>query len=449
MRDELGAVRAVSWSEVLPWLMIFRTFRIALNPSSIILALTGVLLTPLGWMASQAVFAPETVLNEYPGFRSVVESNSRWPLNPDRRSVTALATRPRPADLPEDSVVMPPSSEDGEFAVVYGAPVEDEFLHVDIYTAVLEWFTAPFVHLFNSGLGLWQFGYFLSGGLWTLLLWAFLGGAITRIAVVKLGREEHVGLFDSIKHAGSKFLSYAGAPLIPLLAAVLILSPVALLGLMMIADVGVIIAGVLWVIALIAGAVATLILLGLCFGWPLLWAAIAAECSDSFDAVSRCYMYVLHRPAQYLFYVIVAALTGAFAWILVAMFAEATIELTYWAASWGVFWSTDAERLQLVRGVVAEGEASSALAAGQTILNIADGLVQSIATAFAFSFFWCATSAIYLLIRRDEDETEYDEVYLDDADLEHGLPPIQTEEPAARNAQEPPPQSEDDVQDGS
>jgi len=424
MRDEPGAVRAVSWSELLPWVMIFRTFRIALNPSSLMLALVGVLLTPLGWIASQAVFAPEAVLDKAPVFRRVVEANSDWPLKTTR-----------PPYLNTSSLEQLKNS-------ATRAPA--------VYTSVFNKFTQPFQMLFNRRIGLWQFGYFLSGGFWTLLLWAFLGGAITRIAVVKLGREEHVGLCDSIKHAGYKFFSYAGAPLIPLIAATVIMLPAGLLGLMMLADAGVIVAGVLWVLALAAGAVSTLILLGLFFGWPLLWAAIAAECSDSFDAVSRCYMYVLHRPANYLFYVAVAMLTGVFAWWLVSLFAGVTIDLTYWAASWGVFWSEDPQqRLDIIRGAKEVEDASSTLKAGIAVLSIADGLVQAITTAFAFSFFWCATSAVYLLIRRDEDETEYDEVYLDEAIVEHGLPPLETDEQGVPGVAAASPQSEDDVQDGA
>jgi len=422
MRDQPGAVRAVSWSEVLPWLMIFRTFRIALNPSSLLLALAGVLLTPLGWMGAQAVFAPEAVLVEDAVFRNVVEANSAWPIR---------------AGVPRD-----PAARFDPAAHITRAPAE-------IYIWAYSRFTQPFASLFNSQVKLRQFGYYLTGSLWTLLLWAFLGGAITRIAVVKLGREEHIGLWDSMKHACYKYLSYAGAPLIPLIAAVVITSPIILLGFLMLFDLGVVIASVFWVLALAAGAVATLILLGLCFGWPLLWAAIAAECSDSFDAVSRTYMYVLHRPAHYLFYVVVAALTGVFAWLLVSMFADVTVEITYWAASWGVYFSTEPSRLAEIRGGALAAEGSSTLAAGRTILGIADGLVHAIATAFAFSFFWCATSAVYLLIRRDEDETEYDEVYLDDSDLEHGLPPLKTDENGVQSVPEASPQSEDDVQDGA
>ena len=41
-------------------------------------------------------------------------------------------------------------------------------------------------------------------------------------------------------------------------------------------------------------------------------------------------------------------------------------------------------------------------------------LVNQVAFAFNFTYFWCAASAIYLLLRMDVDHQEMDEVYLED-----------------------------------
>ena len=78
-----------------------------------------------------------------------------------------------------------------------------------------------------------------------------------------------------------------------------------------------------------------LLLLGLIFGWPLMWATISTEGTDSFDALSRTYAYVFQRPLRYLFYAVVAALLGWLGWLLVENFAAAVVWLALWAASWG------------------------------------------------------------------------------------------------------------------
>ena len=66
----------------------------------------------------------------------------------------------------------------------------------------------------------------------------------------------------------------------------------------------------------LAGLLMALLLLGLLFGWPLMWGTISTEGTDSFDALSRSYAYLFQRPLHYLFYALVAAI-GWLGWILV------------------------------------------------------------------------------------------------------------------------------------
>jgi len=58
------------------------------------------------------------------------------------------------------------------------------------------------------------------------------------------------------------------------------------------------------------------------------------------------------------------------------------------------------------------------------------GVVRACASAFSFAFFWCAAAAVYLLLRRDTDQTELDDVVVEDdvEGLEFGLPPLEPDE---------------------
>jgi len=47
-----------------------------------------------------------------------------------------------------------------------------------------------------------------------------------------------------------------------------------------------------------------------------------------------------------------------------------------------------------------------------------------VAAAFAYSFFWCGAAGIYLLLRKAVDQTEFDEVFLDDDQPPFDLPPL-------------------------
>jgi hypothetical protein len=174
---------------------------------------------------------------------------------------------------------------------------------------------------------------------------------------------------------------------------------------------------------LVGGLLMMALLLGLLFGWPLMWATISTEGTDSFDALSRSYAYVFHRPLHYLFYAVVAGLLGYLGWLLVSNCAAAVVALTYGAAGWG----SGPERMEAIaKGTVDLGYAG---VAGAVLIRFWVGCVKVLAVGFLYSYFWTASTAIYFLLRRNVDATEMDEVHLDEQEepQPHALPPIKTD----------------------
>ena len=57
MTDQTVKVREVAWSELFPWLMLFRSVRIALMARVLILGALGLILTTLGWRAIGWLFS--------------------------------------------------------------------------------------------------------------------------------------------------------------------------------------------------------------------------------------------------------------------------------------------------------------------------------------------------------------------------------------------------------
>jgi uncharacterized protein involved in response to NO len=55
---------------------------------------------------------------------------------------------------------------------------------------------------------------------------------------------------------------------------------------------------------------------------------------------------------------------------------------------------------------------------GARLIAFSVGLVRATASAFSFSYFWCAFAAIYLLLRRDTDQTELDDLEFTEYDDE-------------------------------
>ena len=85
---------------------------------------------------------------------------------------------------------------------------------------------------------------------------------------------------------------------------------------------------------------------------------------------------------------------------------------------------------------ISTGEAEGLLWFGTSLIDLLLMLVRAVATAFNFSFFFCVSTAIYLLMRRAVDQNSFDDVYLEDEQHHFSLPPV--EEAAA----EKPPEGE-------
>ena len=288
----------------------------------------------------------------------------------------------------------------------------------------------PFRRLFDPGLSWGRWLLYLTGGLWTLSVWVLFGGAAARIAAVRLGRDERVGLRDAVVFARNKWPSLMAAPLMPLLAITLVALPIWLLGLIMRLDLGVAIAGLGWVLVVLLGLVMAVFAIGLLFGWPLMWSTIATEGSDAFDAVSRSYAYTFQRPLHYLAYAALAGVLGVLGWLLVALFCETVLQFI----DWGICWGAGVERFEQIRGLttaLAEPKEStpSLLWFGSALIRFFNACVRSLATAFSHGYFWVAVAGIYLLLRRDADQTETDDVYLEDeSETPYGLPELPPDE---------------------
>jgi hypothetical protein len=256
-----------------------------------------------------------------------------------------------------------------------------------------------------------------------LIIWSLFGGAISRIAAVKLGREERIGLVEALRHARGRWAAQVASPLFPLLGCAIVALPMLAVGFMMRWDGGLLVAGVLWIFMLLGGLIIAILLLGLLFGWPLMWGTIASEGNgDAFEAFSRSFSYTFQRPLHYLFYATLATFFGGLSWLLVYHFSESVIYLAQWPASL----TAGADRWSEIARYTGLPRPSSGLAVwGGSLIGFCAALVRSIATGFAHSLFWCLATAIYLLLRQDVDQTEFDEVFVENEDPHYMLPPLE------------------------
>ncbi|NLE40058.1 MAG: hypothetical protein GX621_18740 [Pirellulaceae bacterium] len=400
-------LRSVAWSEIFPWLSLFRTFRIAIRFRVLVFGAAAALITLTGWSLVNRAFTThdssmvsynDEDLSEWDDDENEPNSRSRCPWT----SMTSLV----------ENKYQP------ERALLRGRnPFEME--SKGPLASVWQELGGQFQNVFSRDATLVSLARSLVCGLWAVLVWGFFGGAITRAAALELAADERVGTRELLGFVRQRWLSYVAAPLFPLLGVLLVTAGIFLVALPLLAGVTAWISALFWPLLLLGGLVMAVLLLGLWFGWPLMYPTISAEGTDSFDALSRTYAYVFQRPLHYLFYILVASIFGALGWLLVSGFAEGVVALTDWAASW----ACGNERME----AILDHEAS----AGYLITFWQDG-VRILAVGFLYSYFWTAATAIYFLLRRNVDATEMDEVYLDDEAGEvHGLPNIGADEQGA------------------
>jgi len=411
-----GAVRKVCWEELLPWLIIFRSFGIARRVRMLLLAAAAIVLTAGGWAALGLIF-PGGAATLVPG---AVESEPQsWlPLDamvPDKPQLVPIGSYSPGSDQALLGGGTTVSTIAGGQTALTAPRVTEPVL------GTWAQLTRPFLAMFAGDITVGRFFALLVAGLWALAVWSFLGGAITRVAAVSLAGDEYLSWSEMMSHARSKWLSYFGGPLIPLVPVAFMVVGLAVLGMLLWTGVGTIVAALIWPLMLLAGLGIAVLLLGVVFGWPLMWATVSTEGTDGFDAVSRTYSYIFQRPLHYLFYLVIAVVFGLLCWLFVANFAAGVIALTDWSVEWGANlgrWSigaaaADVPAANTIDLLLQKGSQAGALASlGAQLIYFWRACVKLLAVSFLYSYFWTAMTAVYLLLRRDVDATELDEVFL-------------------------------------
>lgn len=401
MANDDNTVRNVAWSEVFPWFNLFRTFRLAIGFRAMLLGAVGLLLMLSGWSVLGHIFLPA-------GQQSLGQEAGACPWR-------------------QFAGEMPDAASAQKFPI--GDPVTEVFATNPLTKSWLT-MSQPLLQTLEHPGSLRSLACMLLSGVWSLAVWAFFGGCIARIGAVQLACEERIGWMTMFRFAQSKWLGYFAAPLFPLIGIVMVAIPVALLGILLRVGLGILGVAVIWPVLLVGGLVMALLLVGLIFGWPLMWATISAEGTDSFDALSRCYAYVFQRPLHYLFYAVIAAAFGALGWWLVSNVAWLVVWMTYFAASWGA----GNEAIEAIR--TSSPQLGALGKAGAWLIHCWVGCVRLLAAGFIYSYFWIASTAIYFLLRRDVDATELDEVYLGEEKPSAPLAPLKTDAAGAPVAPE-------------
>jgi hypothetical protein len=435
MADQPPKIRDVAWSELFPWLILMRSVRIALLARVLVLGTAGLLATTFGWSLMTDLFS----YSSDPVIQSWSHSNGLavWETSGDPHAANSwVNTAAHSADEIFDSAANPS---------LFRAPL-----------TIWLYLTRPFLQIFDPHLTATGFLFLLLCIVWELLVWGLFGGAISRIAALKFTRDEAPGAFAALRHAASKLPSYSLPPLIALAGAAVFAVQLVVLGFVMRLSVLAFLAALTWPFVILLGLMMAVLLLGALVGWPLMWATVSVEGTDAFDALSRSYAYTYHRPWRLFGYVIFAGFLAVASMFVVRVFASSAIALGNWSIDWGLSETTmhsvvsprasqdespAAPDIEVVPGGASPDKApapaatsqppsepSGLLSAAKSVIGFWKSLVAALVAGYQAGFLWVSAVGIYLLLRRDIDGVQMNEVYVDQAE-EFGMPPL-TDDPA-------------------
>jgi hypothetical protein len=306
--------------------------------------------------------------------------------------------------------------------------------------------------ILHPPVGFWNAVYFTLILLGNLVIWALFGGAITRMAAVQIARKEKIGMTEALRFTRARWISFFSAPLFPLLFVLLLAFLMILFGFVhLIPWLGDVFDGIFWFLPTGAAVVMAVVLVGL-VGWPMMYATISTEGSDSFDALSRSYSYVYQSPWNYVWYALVSVGYGMILVFFVGFMGSLTVYLAKWGVSQTPFVKmADREpsylfvyaptsyqwRDLLLQDSPAENNRVLDLKAYDEYCNslnlfnkVGAALVAAwlyliflLILGFGYSYFWSASTIIYLLMRRKVDDTELDEVYLEEEEPDQAYSP--------------------------
>lgn len=276
-----------------------------------------------------------------------------------------------------------------------------------------QWLT-PFSNVmgtgaYNGGTWSWTKAATISfGSICSLLIWSAIGGWIARRSVVELGTRSTEEWGATWKVVRSRWISFTLALLSPLFIILTLLSGVWVIGaIAKLGTIGAMISAILMIPALLLLFPITRVAMNWALGLPLLFSAVATEKkADGFEGFSRGFAYISQAPVPMLLAVAIAH--------IISLVGETALYYgiaTTWSFIAGTYvWGAGTANTESL-GLLTSEKMPIWMIAGN---NAAFYLSR----AFCFSFFFTASTAIYLIMRNTVDQTDIDEV-----DLLETVPP--------------------------
>ncbi len=499
-RDHSGGF---SYRAALPWTNIFRCFQIALDPRKLFVAALGILLMSFSWWLLSNIFyykAPAENDPEYGGPALTKEFEGRKKANDENykpEDLERIGKDRYKKDYEQWQQLDALAGPGGRLRTLPwyeyrgpnpflfftdalgGSAADRKKAGEDFFTGSVPVLIEPLVKLLLPVAKIVSPGVSPLTRLYLFLIlfsnvavWAFCGGIITRLAAIQLANKGPITLKQATKFVAQRYLSYLGAPLVPLGIIGLVVLGLIVYGLVaLIPFIGdIFLLGIGLPAVIVGGAIMTVFLVGL-VGYPMMYCTLSVEGdqSDTFDALSRSVNYVYQAPWHYLWNWLVAVLYGAAVTLFVLFFASVAVYVGKWAVGltasavwserkpeylfiyapesfgWKELLTKDSPYEVKGGWVKLDRDGKETLDDSKKVREVykyepanretydankreywwyntwGAGIVCFWLTlaflmmlGFSYSFFWSSATMIYFLMRKKVDEAELDEVFEDD-----------------------------------
>ncbi|NIP22428.1 MAG: hypothetical protein GWN67_20215 [Phycisphaerae bacterium] len=250
-----------------------------------------------------------------------------------------------------------------------------------------------------------------------LVVFSIAGGAICRISALQFAQDEKPGLTEALRFSINKFTSLVTSPLLPMVIIIIIGLFISLLGLIgNIRWAGDLMVAIFTLLALIAGAFIAVASIGTVAGFSLMFPSVAYDGSDCLDAINRSFCYVYARPWRMGFYTVTAAVYGSLCYIFVRFFAFLLIWCTHLFLQLGLndkklaaIWPVPTFKNLVDLPDLSAANWSVQLAA--VVIYMLVLAVVVLVVSFIISFYFSANTIIYSLLRKKVDNTALEDVY--------------------------------------
>ena len=466
------------------WTNLFRCFAIALiDPRKLLAAALGIVAVSLGWFVLSCIFYYQEPTKNDEAYSKATMQKALGAKKTNGEDYTEDDYTQKGKDLQERDFdrwlvindlagprgklsTMPWNEFRGENPFLFVSRISSQpsatwvpnlgdylLRQIPVLTEPLQKLLIPVIRMLDPNASFGTRLYLLLCLAWSIAVWAFFGGIITRLAAVQLSGKERSSLMQAVKFVSSRYLSYILSPIVPLGVIAAIVLGLFVYGLIaLIPLVGdLVFYGLLFPVILVGGVAMAFVVLGLA-GYPLMYCTISSEGSDTFDAVSRSYNYVFQAPLTYLWYSFCALLYGAAITFVVIFVGCLTVVMGKWAIGSAAGVTTVESRRPDYLFVFAPESLGwkelllkgSPLAVkqdkeGTKLVNVSETSAKEyrdsmtwgnyaaagmasfwmvfvflLMIGFGYSYFWTAYTMVYLQMRKKLDDVEVDDVYVDD-----------------------------------